>query len=96
LRQRDKKAVLQARDTLLAYCRDTFAAFTWDMPLVEREGWGLSEYGMIERDVRHWDFVFMVTDIDLASHDKPYTFELKGICLVRGAVCDGGTRLAPY
>jgi len=45
--------------------RDTFAVFTWDMPLVEREGWGLSypaepaallEYGMIERDVRHWDF----------------------------------------
>jgi predicted Zn-dependent protease len=79
----DKRAVLQSRDTLLAYCRDTFDAFTWQMPLIEREGWGLSypaepaallEYGMIERDVRHWDFVFMVTDIDLASHYKPYTF----------------------
>ena len=79
----DKEAVIQARDTLLAYCRDTFAAFTWHMPIVEREGWGLSyplepaallEYGMIERDVRHWDFVLMVTDIDLASHYKPYAF----------------------
>ena len=83
IEETDKKAVLQARDMLLAYCCNTFAAFTWRMPVVEREGWGLSyplepvallEYGMIERDVRHWDFVLMVTDIDLASHYKPYAF----------------------
>ena len=46
----DKKAVLQARDTLLAHCRDIFAAFTWDMPLVEREGWGLAEPAKFEAE----------------------------------------------
>jgi predicted Zn-dependent protease len=79
----DKQAVFQARDMFLADCRDTFAAFTWHMPIVEREEWewsyraepaALLEYGMIERDVRHWDFVFIMTDTDLVSHYKPYTF----------------------
>ncbi|MDH3602622.1 MAG: hypothetical protein OEU26_23660, partial [Candidatus Tectomicrobia bacterium] len=77
----DQAAVYQARDALLTSLGQIFAGFTWRMPIIQREEWGQSyraepaallEYGTIERDMRHWDFVFVVTDIDLVSHYKPY------------------------
>jgi predicted Zn-dependent protease len=77
----DREAVFKARDRLLADLRQTFATFTWRMPIVQREEWSqdfraepaaLLDYGMAERDVNHWDFAFIVTDVDLVSYYKPY------------------------
>jgi hypothetical protein len=30
------------------------------------------EYGVTEREAKHWDFAFILTDADLISHYKPY------------------------
>ena len=77
----DREAVFKARDQLLADLRQMFPAFTWRMPMIQREEWhqdyraepaALLDYGMAERDVNHWDFVFIVTDVDLVSYYKPY------------------------
>ena len=77
----DREALSQAKAEFIASLGRLFAEFTWRLPIIQREEWGqryraepaaLLEYGMIERDMRHWDFVFIVTDRDLVSHYKPY------------------------
>ena len=77
----DRSAIYQARDHLTTSLEQIFSEFTWRMPIIQREEWrqsyraepaALLEYSTIERDIRHWDFVFIVTDIDLVSHYKPY------------------------
>ena len=79
--QTDRDALYQAKNDLIESLGQIFPGFTWRMPIIQREEWGqlfraepaaLLEYGMIERDMRHWDFVFIVTDMDLVSHYKPY------------------------
>lgn len=77
----DRAAIHQARDNLTNALGQIFSGFTWRMPIIQREEWrqsyraepaALLEYGLIERDMRHWDFVFIVTDMDLVSYYKPY------------------------
>jgi predicted Zn-dependent protease len=77
----DRHAVLQARERLQDYLEQTFPEFTWRMPVVQREELAhrnreelvvLLEYGVTEREARHWDFAIIVTDADLAGHYKSY------------------------
>ena len=81
LDETDRDAIYQARNCLLDSLRDTFPDFTWRMPIVQREELGqhyhaepavLLDYGMTEREVKHWDFAVILTDADLVSHYKPY------------------------
>ena len=76
-----RRALDQARDRLLAYLQKSFPGFTWRMPIVRREELVrtnreepvvLLDYGVAERDAKHWDFAFIVTNADLVSHYKPY------------------------
>jgi predicted Zn-dependent protease len=78
----EREALYQARDHLLAYLQKTFAGFIWRMPVVHREELVrtnreelvvLLDYGVAERDAKHWDFAFIITDADLIGHYKPYT-----------------------
>jgi hypothetical protein len=78
----DRAAVRAARQELLAEMREVFPEFHWRMPLIERsdlptamreEPVELLQVGLDERDVRHWDYVLVVTGADLVSHRKPYT-----------------------
>jgi len=99
----DREAVFKARDRLLADLCQIFATFTWRMPIVEREEWSqdfraepaaLLDYGIAERDVNHWDFAFIVTDVDLVSYYKPYAlgalsrspFNIVTFCAVKLAI----------
>jgi predicted Zn-dependent protease len=77
----DRQAFTRARHHLLTYVQQTFAEFTWRMPMVHREELVrtnreepvvLLDYGVVERDAKHWDFAFIVTNADLISHYKPY------------------------
>jgi predicted Zn-dependent protease len=81
LDEADRQAVEQARDGLQRYLQRTFPTFTWRLPMLHREELGqgnredivvLLEYGMTEREVKHWDFAIVVTGSDLISHYKPY------------------------
>lgn len=78
----DRQAVMKARKALEQRLGRTFPRFDWRMPIVEanemplpgrEEPTRLLEQGVAERDVRHWDFVLVVTAADLISHDKPET-----------------------
>lgn len=80
LTQRDREAVEQAREAMLKYCQRTFDAFLWHLPMVEcqevisyprEEPVILLEYGVHEREARHWDFALLVTAANLVSHYKP-------------------------
>lgn len=77
----DREAVEEARRELLDRLREAFPKFTWSMPLVERgdpvhgqrvEPVVLLEMGEMEREIKHWDFAFVVTGADLKSYDKAY------------------------
>lgn len=77
----DRDAVVAARDRLLEVVREQLPAFAWKMPLLERADIAqppredpitLLEYGVAERDARHWDFVIVVTGADLIGRRKPY------------------------
>lgn len=77
----DREAVLQARECMLEQMRAWFPQFRWLMPVVQRrdvaqgmreEPASLLEQGVVERDGRHWDFVFVVSGADLVSYDRPY------------------------
>jgi hypothetical protein len=75
----DRKAVMDARAQFRDALASQFAGFEWRVPLVERKDIGqaireepssLLEYGVTERDGRHWDFVFVITGADLVGHEK--------------------------
>lgn len=77
----DFQAVEEARNNLWEYLQHTFPDFTWSLPLQQREDLVqghreeivvLLDYGMTEREARHWDFAIVVTGTDLISHYKPY------------------------
>jgi predicted Zn-dependent protease len=77
----DQEAVSKARDGLQSYLQRTFPALTWRLPIVQREELArhnreepvvLLDYGVTEREAKHWDFAFILTDADLISHYKPY------------------------
>jgi predicted Zn-dependent protease len=77
----DLQAVEQAREYLQGYLQHTFSTFAWRLPLLYREELVqgnredivvLLEYGITEREAKHWDFAMVVTGADLISHYKPY------------------------
>lgn len=75
----DRVAVEQARDAVLEFMRQRLPAFDWRMPLLRRdklvtssqeEAVVLLDAGIVERNIRHWDFSVLVTNADLISHYK--------------------------
>jgi predicted Zn-dependent protease len=77
----EREAVSLARDHLQTYLQQAFPDFTWRMPLLQREKLlrehreeivELLDYGVIERQMKHWDFAFILTNADLISYYKPY------------------------
>lgn len=72
----EQAAVAQGRARMLERLREQFGRFEWRMPVVQRpeslighevEPAELLQEGVEERDLRHWDFVFVVTRTDLSS-----------------------------
>ncbi len=79
----DREAAEAARARVLAYLRERFPAYDWRMPLVRRpeavehvpaEPTALLDAGVLERDARRWDFVFVVTQAPLRTYYKPFAF----------------------
>lgn len=77
----DREAVLAARERMLDSLAETFPAFEWRMPLVERDAAAtpdreevvsLLDLGVLERQAKSWDFALVVTGIDLRSFYKPF------------------------
>jgi len=77
----ETRALSNARDHMLARLEQTFAQFSWRMPVVQRLGppqreptepVKLLKDGVQERDFQHWDFTFVVTRTPLQTHYKPY------------------------
>jgi hypothetical protein len=73
----DHQAVEAAREQTLQWCHDHFPEFAWQMPMLHRDEIARSikeepivllEYGVNERNIRHWDFTIVVTGVDLESH----------------------------
>lgn len=76
----DGQAVGLARSSATRWLKDTFPEFEWRMPLEVRdellstqlvESVKLLDYGVTERNLRHWDFAVIITPADLKSHYKP-------------------------
>ena len=81
LDEADRRAAARARQHMRRYLRDTFPQFGWQFPTVARregpptalvEPVDLLDYGVEERDTRHWDFAFVITQAELRSYFKPY------------------------
>lgn len=77
----DEAAILKCRQTLQSLLERMFPEFRWRMPIIQREHVAhdirvepieLLDVGVAERDIRHWDFTFVVTGADLRSYTKPY------------------------
>ncbi|MEZ4600041.1 MAG: hypothetical protein R2940_09690 [Syntrophotaleaceae bacterium] len=77
----DLDAVVAARDCMSAHLGQVFPEFDWHMPLVRRtealrqgsiEPTRLLAEGVEERDIRHWDFAFVLTGDDLQTYYKPF------------------------
>lgn len=75
----DRTAVEQARDATVDFLRKHLPEFAWRMPLLRRdelvrssreEGVVLLDAGIVERNIRHWDFSVLITAADLVSHYK--------------------------
>ena len=75
----DREAVEQARDATLEFMRERLPEFVWRMPLLLRdelvtgsrvEAVVLLDAGIVERNIRRWDFSVFVTAADLVSHYK--------------------------
>ncbi len=74
-------AIEVARDRLLGALRSALPEFEWRMPLVHRRRLvqgsrvhpvTLLDAGAVEREVRHWDFAVVITDVELVSYYTPY------------------------
>ncbi len=81
LSERNLAAVMAARDCMADYLSKVFPQFEWRMPVVRRfdavhqrfiEPSQLLVEGVEERDIRHWDFAFVITRADLQSYYKPF------------------------
>lgn len=75
------EAVDQGRREMLELLSQQFDQFEWRMPMVQRSGPAqrkheepafLLDEGVTERDIRHWDFAFVITSADLNSYYTPY------------------------
>ncbi len=76
----DREAVIAARDSVLELLERACPEFRWEMPILRRdeltselreEPVMLLESGVIERNIRHWDYTILVTGADLVSHYQP-------------------------
>ena len=81
LSDRNLAAVTASRDYMTDYLVKKFPQFEWHMPVVRRsepirqrfiESSQLLVEGAEERDIRHWDFAFVITRADLQSYYKPF------------------------
>src|SRR5688572_28090761 len=70
-----------AMGRLLAFAGESWPAFEWRQAVVTRQRRGaehvveptaLLDLGLVELDAAHWDFVFVVTDAELRTHEKPF------------------------
>lgn len=77
----DRDAALAAREIILSTLAETFPAFDWRLPLLERDApatpdreqvVALLDLGVQERQAKSWDFALVVTGIDLQSFYKPF------------------------
>jgi len=76
------QAVEQARLAVLDWLEEHFGDFQWRLPLVRRdelvaamqvEPVVLLDHALTEKDLRHWDFVLVITQADLISYHRPFT-----------------------
>lgn len=83
LEDADRQAVDEAREEVLQFFRCRLPEFRWEMPLLERseaapgqriEPIELLDYGVTERNIRHWDFTILITPCDLVSHSHGQSF----------------------
>ncbi len=78
------QAIQQTQDDLKNTLTSEFSAFDWTLETVWRPELGsvnvrmepvvLLNIAREERDARNWDFVFVITPVDLISHYKPFAF----------------------
>lgn len=77
----DYEAARQSRGRVLNLLNHAFTQFAWRMPLVERpemvsaareEPVTLLDDAAAERESHCWDFVLLLTPVDLTSHYKPF------------------------
>lgn len=77
----DREAALAARERMLAALAESFPAFEWRMPALERDApatpvreevVSLLDLGVLERQAKNWDFALVVTGSDFRSHYKPF------------------------
>ena len=77
----DLETIQKARESMSAWLTEHFPRFDWRMPLVRRAGAVTQRFiepsqllveGVVEREMRHWDFALVVTRGDLQSHYKPF------------------------
>ena len=104
----DRQALQEAHHTTLQWLRETFPAFRWQMPVVQRKEVNLDvrstpisliDMGVAERDARKWDFVFVVTTSDLTSYYKPFALAVPSqplnVAALSTARLDTGAGLHP-
>lgn len=74
-------AIEAARDGMLTLLETRLPEFEWRMPMLQRRRLvqgslshpvNLLDAGAVEREVRHWDFSFVITDVELISYYTPY------------------------
>jgi predicted Zn-dependent protease len=75
----DRQAVEMARDRVEEFLQTRLPSFEWRLPLEVREELAegmiqepvsLLDAGVVERNIRHWDFTVVVTNADLVSYYK--------------------------
>ncbi len=95
------EAVRSARDQVLTFLAERFSGFGWSMPIVSyavgrssdpEDPISLLQNGAREREVRGWDFAFVVTQRDLNSYYKSYAMAVPSRAL--GAAALSIARLA--
>lgn len=81
----EEDAIFEARTRMLHYLQQQFPQFEWQMPIVKRTESlqdtleapaDLLQKGIHEREIRHWDYAFVVTRADLKSYYKPYALAI--------------------
>jgi len=79
----DREATREAARDCREYLAATFPGFDWQVTLVGPRDFGILrqasivatlEQGALERDVRGWDFVCVITGADLETHYKSFAF----------------------
>ncbi|QBQ54067.1 hypothetical protein [Nitrosococcus wardiae] len=81
----EEDSISQGRTRMLQYLQYQFPQFEWRMPVIKRAEppqdtleapADLLQKGIHEREIRHWDYAFVVTRADLKSYYKPYALAI--------------------